>query len=400
MVTSLLRKETGMATEVYASEVHTGAQNAEHGTGRPLAGPVRWRVAVVGGGIAGLSCARELSLRGHHPVVFEASGRLGGRCSSISTPAGVFDDAAQLISGANRLSSYASVMDDELPALNLWTVPGAPAEDEDDDAPPRAVTQPGLVGVPSMRALADAIARPMETRLHQPIVQARRQGDEWVLTGAGGDVDGIFQAVVLALPAPLALPLAQPSALVTSALQAVRYRNRWVLMVGTERPVGLPAYRTFEGSPIERVAAMHAKPGRVTQGPQRWFIEADARWSTAHAGDDPETVTERLLDIFSAHARRPVLPSFIRAQNWQHAFVEQPAFTMGRPACLWDETTRLGVCGDSVTASAVDRVHRSGVNLALTVAHSFDESRPRRGRRVAASWDSPVRSDAAATTGG
>jgi predicted NAD/FAD-dependent oxidoreductase len=381
-----------------AGPLGTGAQGSEHGTSTPAHLPGRWRVAVVGGGIAGLSCARELSLRGHQPVVFEASGRLGGRCSSLSTPVGMFDDAAQLISGANRLASYASVLDDELPALNLWTVPGAPVEDEGDDAPPRAVTQPGLVGVPSMRALADAMARPLAVRLNQAIVQARREGGDWVLTGPDGDIDDAFQAVVLALPAPLALPLARPSAVVSSALQAVRYRGRWVLLVGTERPVGLPALRTFEGSPIERVAAMHAKPGRVTQGAQRWFVEADASWSAAHAGDDPDTVTERLLDLFSAHARRPVLPSFIRAHHWHHAFVEQPAFTMGRPACLWDETTRLGVCGDSVTASAVDRAHRSGVNLALTVAHSFDESRPRRGRRVAASWDSPVRA-ATATAG-
>ncbi|MGL6113027.1 MAG: FAD-dependent oxidoreductase [Rubrivivax sp.] len=36
------------------------------------------RVAVVGGGIAGLTCARELCLRGCDPVVFEADDRLAG----------------------------------------------------------------------------------------------------------------------------------------------------------------------------------------------------------------------------------------------------------------------------------------------------------------------------------
>jgi monoamine oxidase len=35
------------------------------------------RVAIVGAGFAGLSCARELCLRGYHPVVFEATDRLG-----------------------------------------------------------------------------------------------------------------------------------------------------------------------------------------------------------------------------------------------------------------------------------------------------------------------------------
>ncbi|MDH3225263.1 MAG: FAD-dependent oxidoreductase, partial [Gemmatimonadota bacterium] len=52
------------------------------------------RVAVVGGGVIGLSAAWHLSRRGAHPIVVDA-GRTGGECSqgnagwicpSISTP--------------------------------------------------------------------------------------------------------------------------------------------------------------------------------------------------------------------------------------------------------------------------------------------------------------------------
>ncbi len=39
------------------------------------------RVAVVGGGIGGMACARELRVHGCDPVVFEAGDRPGGRCS-------------------------------------------------------------------------------------------------------------------------------------------------------------------------------------------------------------------------------------------------------------------------------------------------------------------------------
>ncbi len=35
-------------------------------------------VAIIGGGIGGMETARVLSLRGHHPVIYEKSGRLGG----------------------------------------------------------------------------------------------------------------------------------------------------------------------------------------------------------------------------------------------------------------------------------------------------------------------------------
>ena len=345
------------------------------------------RIAVIGGGIGGLTCARELQLLGHEPVVFEASDRLGGRCSSRNTPVGWFDDGAQAISGANRLASHAVPRQGELAAVHPWTVPATPAEeerhgenrasDQDEEDATRTLKVVGAVGVPSMLALADAIARPLEVRLRTPIQQARRRGPNWVLVDAAGEIDEEFGALVLAVPAPLALPLAQASPGLTTALRAVRYRSRWVLLLGCERPVDLPRYREFQGSPIERVAAMHSKPGRPSNLQQRWFVEADEPWSLRHAHDDAETVAELMLDNFRAHAGRTVLPNFLCAYRWRHAFVEAPALVAGQAGYLWDDSVRLGVCGDSVVASQVDRVHHSGLALAERMA---EVSMPRHQR--------------------
>jgi hypothetical protein len=49
----------------------------------------------------------------------------------------------------------------------------------------------------------------------------------------------------------------------------------------------------------------------------------------------------------------------------------------GNSECLWDDEVRLGVCGDSVVASQVDRVHRSGVALARTMADGLMSRRER-----------------------
>lgn len=343
------------------------------------------RIAVVGAGIAGLSCARELRLRGYEAVVFEASDRLGGRCSSRSTRIGIFDDGAQCVSGATRLASFAQQRPGELAALHSWTVPTTPAEDErssknwhanEDEADvTRTLKLMGAVGVPSMRALANAVAQPLDVRLHTPIQQAKRRGVHWILRGAAGEIDEDFQALVLAIPAPLALPLAHASSGLSAALRAVRYRSRWVLLLGSERPVGLPGYREFHGSPIERIAAMHSKPGRAANAPQRWFVEADERWSLQHEHDDAETVADLLLDIFRAHAGRSVTPNYLCAHQWRHAFVETPATLPRQSESLWDAEARLGVCGDSAVPSQVDRVHASGVALARAMADAMSSLR-------------------------
>ena len=350
-----------------------------------LTGRVAPRVAVVGAGIAGLTCARELQLRGYDPVVFEAGDRLGGRCGSLATRVGSFDDGAQVINGATRLGSYAVQRPGELAALHAWTVPATAAEDEpkgrdrDADLDEAEVTRTlkllGAVGVPSMGALANAIARPLDVRLQTPIQQAQRRGANWILRDSAGEIDEGFEALVLAVPAPLALPLAQASAPLMAALRTVRYRSRWVLLLGSERAVGLPGFREFHGSPIERVAAMHSKPGRPTNGPQRWFIEADQLWSSQHEDDDDVTAADLLLDIFRAHAGRPVTPNYLRAHQWRHAFVDQPASQPGVADCLWDGSAQLGICGDSVVASQVDRVHASGVALARAMADAWASRR-------------------------
>lgn len=341
------------------------------------------RIAVIGAGVAGLSCARELLACGYEPVVFEAGDRMGGRCSSRDTRIGWFDDGAQVISGATRLHAYAAQRTDELEAMHPWTVPATPAEDEpkgkdrdkdedeDEAATTRTLKLMGAVGVPSMLALASAVAQPLDVRLHTPIQQARRCGRSWVLRDAAGEIDEDFQAVVLAIPAPLALPLARESAMLAAALDAVRYSSRWVLLLGSERAVSLPGYSEFKGSPIERVAAMHSKPGRLTTVPQRWFVEADERWSLHHAHDDAETAADLLLDNFCAHVGRPVTPNFLCAHYWRHAFVETPAALARQLGYLWDDEVRIGVCGDSVVASQVDLAHRSGVALAQGMAKGW-----------------------------
>lgn len=61
------------------------------------------KVVIVGGGIAGCETARVLAIRGHEPVIYEASGRLGGALYEAGVPSFKDDDHALIAWYAHTL---------------------------------------------------------------------------------------------------------------------------------------------------------------------------------------------------------------------------------------------------------------------------------------------------------
>jgi monoamine oxidase len=88
--------------------VAPGAMAAAAGTGgmdRRTIGPrIAGNVAVVGAGLAGLSCSYELARHGINARVFEGSDRVGGRCSSLRGvfPGQVVEQGGEFFTGAHH----------------------------------------------------------------------------------------------------------------------------------------------------------------------------------------------------------------------------------------------------------------------------------------------------------
>src|SRR5262245_27115233 len=84
------------------------------------------RVAIVGAGLAGLACADTLAARGIAATVFEASGRVGGRCFSLSGlfPGQVAERGGEFIDTTHSaMRGYANALD-----LALEDVSKSPGE--------------------------------------------------------------------------------------------------------------------------------------------------------------------------------------------------------------------------------------------------------------------------------
>ena len=318
------------------------------------------RIAVVGAGIAGLSCAGALKRAGIEVVVFDKSRGAGGRMSTRRGDGWRCDHGAQ----------YFTARDPEFRAeVARWERAGAAARwnfrlkafDESRSRDADAGLE-RFVGVPRMSSPARFLAEPLELRAETTITGLRRDREGWSLEcGERGPLDGRFAAVVLALPAPQAVPLLRESSPVLAATAAgATMRGCWALMLRFAAPVDLAFDAAFVNhGPLRWIARDSSKPGRT--GPETWLLHANAPWSEAHLEDSPDAVADELLRAFS-ELGGPA-PQARTAHRWRYADTEPPIGEV----CAWDASARIGICGDWLNGGKVEGAWLSGRALARRV---------------------------------
>jgi hypothetical protein len=306
-------------------------------------------VAIIGTGIAGLAAARYLRERGIACTLFDKSRGLGGRMATRRVDTLHFDHGAQFFTA--RSARFAAL-------VAQWRADGQAAPWFDDR----------FVGTPGMSAPARAMLAG-ETVVGGCQVTALHRGPQgWSVATAAGPVDtpanGAFAAVLLAVPAPQARPLAAAAGADFPDFARAVYAPCWTLMLGFDASCGLAQdrMRRDEGA-IAWIARNASKPGRAPDR-EAVVVQASPAWSRTHLEATPEAVAPLLLGEFAAATGVAAAPGFVAAHRWRYALVETPA---GQP-CLWDPALRLGACGDWCLDARVEAAFESGEALAAAAA--------------------------------
>jgi predicted NAD/FAD-dependent oxidoreductase len=326
------------------------------------------RVAIVGAGIAGLSCAAALEAQGWAVSLFDKGKRPGGRLSSLVLGDRQWDFGAPFLAARDRRF---------VAAVLGWQDQGVAAPWP--EGPPGAV-----VGVPAMSALVAAQCAGRQVHFQAQVQRLERSDGLWWLRGAELAA-GPFEAVVIAVPAEQAAALLSLHDLsLASEAAAVRSAPCWTAMVAFAEPLdGTPAF--VRDVPVIAWAA----PGR--DGPARrcWVIQADAHWSRAHLESAPEAVAPLLLDALAAQLGPLPVPEFLKAHRWRYA---RPV--TARALLAWNPELRLGACGDWCAGPGVEAAWLSGQRLGAAMgeavrrapaAESAAPARPPSGSAAAAS---------------
>lgn len=326
------------------------------------------RIAVIGAGIAGLACASELARADAGVTVFERSRGLGGRLATRRVGALAFDHGAQYVTARSRPFLKSAEVAARAGVLGSWK----PRVLEDG----RSLDRPfedWLVGMPGMSSMVRPLSRNVDLQTGVAVHELLQGQRGWELQTDSGRQSRIFDAVVVAIPAPQALSLLGHHGRAFRHLTDVRMAPCWAAMMAFDAPVdaGADVLRWSRG-PLTWAACDSTKPGR-SPGPQTWVVHASPQWSREHLEADARDASRLLLGEFSdALGRELPAPRHLEAHRWRHAFVEQP---LGLP-CLVDEEIAAGACGDWCIAPRVEAAFESGRSLAHSVLSMVGLSSP------------------------
>ncbi|MFO0442069.1 MAG: NAD(P)/FAD-dependent oxidoreductase [Betaproteobacteria bacterium] len=312
------------------------------------------RIAVIGAGIAGISCARQLRDAGHAVRVFDKSRGIGGRMATRRGESGTFDHGAQYFT-ARELRFRALV---EALGASGVVAPyrGRIVHWSGGSVTPVSGLEPRYVGVPGMPALCKALAQDLDIAAGVTVTALEREGGSWTVRAGEVEESG-FDAVALALPAVQALPLSVVVPGIAARVAQGRHQPCWALLACFDAPLPVDFDAAFiEGADLGWIMRDSSKPGRAPG--ERWVLHATAAWSQANLELEAAVVLPLLLEALRAVVPAAPPAAQARAHRWRYAL--SPGLGSG---CLFDAGERFGACGDWCADGRVEGAWLSGREL-------------------------------------
>ncbi len=315
-------------------------------------------IAIIGAGLAGLSCAVRLTELGHHVELFEKSRGAAGRMSTKRGEGWAADHGAQYFTARDPLfiEQVKKWLADQ--AVALWT-----PEIKVFEANQWTTFQSQdlrYVGTPAMNSPAKQLASRLLLHTSQTIDALSHKDGQWFLQSAeAGAIAQGFDALILAIPGPQALALAKH---LDPDIEAIAGQSNmkgcWTLMARFQHKPTVSFEAAFVNQEIiSWVARNSSKPQRT--GQESWTIQANPLWSQEYIELSKDDVADQLL----ACAKKLGLDctgAEISMHRWRYASGSTTA-TLGFYS---NPALHLGMCGDWLNSGRVEGAWLSGYHLA------------------------------------
>jgi renalase len=318
------------------------------------------QIAVIGAGLAGLSCASALVNAGMQVKIFEKSRGVAGR---MSTRKG---DGWQCDHGARYFTARDPAFQNQ---LAVWLEQGVAAQwhtpigvYENHTWQSSKPSDPRYVGTPWMTSPAHHLAQSLDIHHSHTITQINRAQQQWQLhTAEHGVLEYKPDWIILAIPAPQALLLTQKVDPAIAVLHdQAKTEGCWTMMLRFNEAVTMPFEAAFINDGIlSWVARNNAKPERT--GDEVWVIHGQSQWSQDHIDADPQTIAPQMIAAFIALGGKAPVEYVIH--RWRYASSD-PAY-QARFHC--NAAQGIAYCGDWLHGGRVEGAWLSGQALANAI---------------------------------
>lgn len=323
------------------------------------------RVAIIGAGIAGLSCARELQSHGLPADIYEKSRGPSGRMSTRRTPDWSADHGAQYFTA--REPRF-------IQEVHSWIKTGSAAIWK----PKLKVYEAGVwrnsnseeiryVGTPNMNSPGRHLAEELSIQYEATISQMQRKSGKWHLQcNEIGDIPTLYDFVVLAIPAPQASILIKDLDDRASRITATaEMKACWTMMAHLPHQLT----RDFDAAFINQeiiswICQNRSKPMRQSN---LWTIHGNPSWSQENVEISKEDAQDRMLKCLTSLGFN-CKDAEISMHRWRYASggLQNPMNFLLLP------DIGLGLCGDWLNGGRVEGAWLSGHELAVALKQMVD----------------------------
>lgn len=334
-------------------------------------------ILIIGTGIAGLTCAQQLSRSGHHPTLIDKSKGLGGRLATRRLNNTHADHGVCYLKPKSE--SFGRWIDDLVNdgILRIWTDRIHQLDRNFTLQAPRKIA-PCYASPQGATAIAKHLAKGLTIIPDRRVTHLEPIDNGWRLTATNGaDLDSIeTHQIILAIPPAQALELLEPIAPIhiIDLLKTVEFAPS-ITAIATYPAELLSSAETL---PWRGIQCDDAELGWIGLDSSKQLqpkkpvivVQSNAEFADRHFDDsDLNAVGQRLLDRAAKLADWIAEPELFQVHRWRYAFAKTPLKER-----FMNVGNELYLCGDWCGGDRVEAAYFSGLAIAGHLACKALES--------------------------
>lgn len=344
-------------------------------------------IAVIGAGLSGLISAQLLQQAGYRVVVVDKSRGLGGRLATRRLHDTCADHGVRSLTIQGALSQQLIQTLEQQQLLHPWAKPIY----RSDNGVWTATETVAYGSSTGLNAVAKWLAQDLEIRRDQRVEAIVPISNQWQIQCEPTQTKPVLaRALVVAIPAPQALPLLEPLQTrelppeVVTALRTVDY-DPCITVIATYEVERQAAWNSlpWQALQIENSADLAWISLETSKYPSRHCSVAVIQSTAAFARQwfdtaDLQSVGQRLVQPTEHYVSELGQPTELQVHRWRYAFVRQPWSDACVSAAL---PLPISCSGDWCGGTAIEAALISGLEAGLQIDRLLDQKLPIEQRR-------------------